>query len=46
MSGLVAGKPSTQAFRGRVQGDRMEGEVTITNGDESRTLPWQATRAR
>jgi SAM-dependent methyltransferase len=46
MSGLVAGKPSTQAFKGRVQRERIEGEVTITDGDESRTLPWKATRAR
>jgi SAM-dependent methyltransferase len=44
MSGLVAGKPSTQAFRGRVRGERMEGEVTITDGEESRTRPWTATR--
>jgi len=44
MSGLVAGRPSTQAFRGMVEGDRIEGQVTITNGDESRTLPWTAQR--
>jgi SAM-dependent methyltransferase len=45
MSGLVAGKPSTHAFRGEVQGDRIRGQVTITNGEESRTLPWTAQRA-
>jgi SAM-dependent methyltransferase len=46
MSGLVAGKPSTQAFRGQVRGDRIDGQVTITNGEESKTLPWTAQRAR
>jgi hypothetical protein len=46
MSGLVAGKPSTQAFRGLVKGDQIVGQVVVSNGDESRTLPWTATRAR
>jgi SAM-dependent methyltransferase len=45
MSGLVAGKPWTEAFRGTVQGDRIEGQVTITNGEETKTLPWTAHRA-
>ena len=44
MSGVVGGRPSTQAFRGMVSGDRIEGDVTVTNGEESRTLPWIATR--
>ena len=46
MSGLVAGRPWTQAFRGTVQGERIDGQVTITNGEESRTLPWTAQRIR
>jgi hypothetical protein len=46
MSGVVAGKPWTEAFRGTVKGDRIDGEVVVSNGDETRTLPWQATRAR
>jgi SAM-dependent methyltransferase len=45
MSGIVASRPSTQVFRGQVQGDRIEGQVTITNGEETRTLPWTAQRA-
>ncbi|MBV8032229.1 MAG: class I SAM-dependent methyltransferase [Betaproteobacteria bacterium] len=46
MSGVVAGKPWTEAFRGRVRDERIEGEVAVTNGDETRTLPWTATRIR
>jgi hypothetical protein len=43
---VIDGKPWNQAFRGRVQGDRVEGTVAISNGEDSRTLPWQATRTR
>lgn len=46
MSGVVGGKPATESFLGRVKGDRIEGEVAVTNGEETRTLPWTATRAR
>jgi SAM-dependent methyltransferase len=46
MTGLVGAKATTQAFIGRVSGERIEGEVTITGGDEEkRILPWTATRA-
>jgi SAM-dependent methyltransferase len=45
MSGVVGGKPATESFLGRVKGDRIEGEVAVTNGDETRPLPWTATRA-
>ena len=44
MSGLVGGKPSTQAFRGMVEGDRIVGEVVVNDEDETRTYPWQASR--
>jgi hypothetical protein len=46
MSGVVAGKPWTEAFRGTIKGDRISGEVSVSNGDETRVLPWTATRAR
>lgn len=46
MTGLVNEKPSTQAFKGVVKGDRIDGEVTISNGEDKKTLPWTATRAR
>jgi len=44
MTGVVAGKPSTQRFHAIVQGDTMKGDVTITNGETTRTLPWTAKR--
>jgi SAM-dependent methyltransferase len=46
MSGVVGGRPWTQAFKGTVSGDRIEGEVTITNGEETKVLPWTATRTK
>ena len=46
MSGLVGGKPATQAFRGVAKGDRIEGHVTVHEEDETRTYPWIATRVR
>lgn len=46
MSGLVGEKPSTQAFKGVVKGDRIDGEVTISNGENTRILPWTAIRTR
>jgi hypothetical protein len=45
MTGIVGAKPFTQAFVGTVAGESIEGQVTITGGDEEkRTLPWRATR--
>ena len=46
MTGIVAGKPWTQAFRGKVSGDRIAGEVVATDGERQRTYPWTATRSR
>ena len=46
MTGIVAGKPWTDAFRGTVKGERIEGEVVATNGEDRRTLPWTASRIR
>jgi SAM-dependent methyltransferase len=44
VTGVVAGKPWNHAFRGRVRADAIDGEVMISNGEESRTLPWSAKR--
>jgi SAM-dependent methyltransferase len=46
MTGVVAGRPWTDAFRGTVKGDRIDGEVVVTNGEDARKLPWTATRVR
>jgi SAM-dependent methyltransferase len=45
-TGLVGAKPMNQLFKGTIKGDRIVGEVVISDGDETRTLPWTATRAR
>ncbi|MBI1943785.1 MAG: class I SAM-dependent methyltransferase [Betaproteobacteria bacterium] len=46
VSGTVAGRAWNHLFRGRVAGDRIEGEVRISDGGDERTLTWQATRVR
>jgi SAM-dependent methyltransferase len=42
--GTLGGKPWNHLFRGIVSGDRIEGEVEISDGDSARTLPWTAKR--
>ncbi|MDH4189626.1 MAG: class I SAM-dependent methyltransferase [Betaproteobacteria bacterium] len=44
LSGLVAGHAAHHLFRGVLRGDRIEGELTISDGEERRTMSWQATR--
>ena len=44
ITGVVGDKPWNHAFRGVVKGDRINGEVVISNGEDTRTIPWQATR--
>jgi SAM-dependent methyltransferase len=45
-TGLVDGQAWHHLFVGAVRGDRIAGEVTVSNGNVRRTLPWNATRAR
>jgi SAM-dependent methyltransferase len=45
VTGIVGNRATNQIFRGTIKGDRIEGEVAISEGDETRTLPWTATRA-
>jgi len=46
LTGIVGDRPWNHVFRGMVRGDRIDGEVRVSNGDDSRTLAWKATRAR
>jgi len=46
VTGLVGGKAWNQFFKGTVSGDRMTGEVLVSDGDQQRTIPWTATRKR
>ena len=43
-TGVVGERPFNHVFRGMVKGDRIDGEVTISNGDNLRSLTWKATR--
>jgi len=45
-TGVVGDRAWDHAFRGTVKGDRIEGTVTISNGENSRTIPWLATLTR
>jgi hypothetical protein len=45
-TGVVGERAWNHVFRGVVKDDRIEGDLTISNGDNSRTLAWTATRTR
>ncbi|HEV8094971.1 MAG TPA: class I SAM-dependent methyltransferase [Burkholderiales bacterium] len=45
-SGNVDGKPWNHLFRGILKGDRIEGELLVSDGENNRTLPWTALRNR
>ena len=42
--GVIGGKPWNQLFRGKVAGGRIEGEVRISDGENTRMLQWIANR--
>jgi SAM-dependent methyltransferase len=44
VTGLVGEKPRNHLFRGVVNGARIAGELLISDGEETQTLPWTATR--
>lgn len=46
VTGLVGGKAWNHLFKGTISGDRMAGEVLVSDGDQQRTVPWTATRTR
>ena len=46
VTGLVGGKAWNQFFRGTITGDRIEGEVLVSDGEQQRTIPWTATRRK
>ncbi|TAK67465.1 MAG: class I SAM-dependent methyltransferase [Betaproteobacteria bacterium] len=46
VTGSLDGKPWNHLFRGTLKGDRIEGEVLISDGDNHRTLPWTAIRSQ
>ncbi|CAN0329289.1 unnamed protein product, partial [Phaeothamnion confervicola] len=44
VTGLVGGKAWNQFFRGTLSGDRISGDVLVSDGDQQRKVPWTATR--
>jgi len=46
VTGLVAGHAWHHLFVGRMKGDAIAGEVTLSDGATTRKLPWKAARER
>jgi SAM-dependent methyltransferase len=46
VTGLVAGHAWNHLFVGRLKGDAITGELTLSDGATTRKLPWQAVRAK
>jgi len=46
VTGLVAGHAWHHLFVGRMSGDAISGEVTLSDGNEMRRIPWKAARER
>jgi SAM-dependent methyltransferase len=44
VTGIVGTRAWHHLFEGRVEGDRIAGEVTVSDGNNRRTFPWTATR--
>jgi hypothetical protein len=43
-SGLVGGRAWNHLFQGKLSGPRIEGQLTVSDGENKRTLPWTARR--
>lgn len=46
VTGVVRGSPWHHLFSGHVDGDRIAGELTVSDGNQQRTYPWNASRVR
>ena len=46
VTGIVSGRAWHHYFVGALKGDRISGEVTVSDGNNRRSFPWTATRAR
>ena len=44
ITGLVGAKAWNHLFKGTIRGDRMTGEVLVSDGEQQRTVSWTATR--
>lgn len=46
ISGLVDGHAWNHFFKGRIAGDRIEGEVLVSDGGQTQVIPWTANRTK
>lgn len=46
VTGLVGAKAWNHLFRGTISGDRISGDVLVSDGEQQRTIPWTATRKK
>ena len=46
VTGVVNGRAWHHYFVGTLKDDRIAGEVTVSDGNNKRSFPWTATRAR
>jgi len=46
VTGVVSGHAWHHLFAGRVSGDTINGELTLSDGNETRRVPWKAARER
>jgi SAM-dependent methyltransferase len=46
VTGIVNGRAWHHYFVGRLEGDRIAGEVMISDGNQRKVLPWTATKVR
>ena len=46
VTGLVGTRAWHHLFEGRIDGDRIAGTLTVSDGNNQRTFPWTATRTR
>jgi SAM-dependent methyltransferase len=46
VTGIVGGRAWHHLFVGRIAGERIAGTLTVSDGQDQRSYPWSATRAR
>ena len=46
VTGIVGARAWNHLFVGRIEGGRIAGELTLSDGEHTRTYPWRATRAQ
>jgi len=46
VTGLIAGHAWHHLFVGRITGDAITGELTLSDGATTKKLPWKAARER